>query len=223
MDGDRQPHAPLAPAQLLEPLRFVLGHPALARVTLLSFLFSVVQNSTTAYLAVYFTEVLHYSPVAAGLMLSATQVGGLAGRIAWGHLADNAAIGPRRVLTGVSSGILVLLVALALLPAGTAVWVALLLVLLVGACAVGWSGVVVGEVVRLAPPGTAGMATGGAMALTFIAVISGPPAFGGLSSLLGSYRFGFLLLAVPMAACWWLLVRLRRDETPEQMAATGRN
>jgi predicted MFS family arabinose efflux permease len=219
MDADRSAAAPLSPGQLLLPLRFVLERPALARLTAISFFFSAVQNSTTAYLAVYFTEVMHYTPVAAGLMLSAAQVGGLGGRVAWGHLSDSP-LGPRRVLAALATAILVLLFALALLPAGTAVWAALLLVLLVGACAVGWSGIVVGEVARLAPPGTAGMATGGAMALTFIAVITGPPAFGAVSAAAGSYRAGFVLLALPMAACWWLLARGRREEA--SVAGTSR-
>ena len=68
-----------------------------------------------------------------------------------------------------------------------------------GACAVGWNGVYLAEVARQAPPGMAGLATGGTLVFTFLGVVLGPPLFGALSGAFGSYRAGFAVLAVPLA------------------------
>ncbi|MDP3520027.1 MAG: hypothetical protein Q8S02_05335 [Hydrogenophaga sp.] len=90
---------------------------------------------------------------------------------------------------------------------------ALVLALLVafGASATGWNGVYLAEVARLAPPGMASAATGGSLAITFFGVVLGPMVFGGIASAFGSYRAGYLLLAIPAACCAWLLAKTRSD------------
>jgi MFS family permease len=60
-----------------------------------------------------------------------------------------------------------------------------------GASAIGWNGVYLAEVARRAPAGMASMATGGTLAFTFLGVVVGPPIFGALSGLFGTYRAGF--------------------------------
>jgi MFS family permease len=55
----------------------------------------------------------------------------------------------------------------------------------------------------------AGMATGGTLTFTFLGVVLGPPLFGALSGLFGSYRAGFAALAVPLALCALALGRPR--------------
>jgi MFS family permease len=85
-----------------------------------------------------------------------------------------------------------------------------------GASATGWNGVFLAEVARLAPPGMASAATGGALAVTFLGVVLGPALFGLLSSAFDSYRAGYLALVVPTAICCWRLLPrggLRRAET----------
>lgn len=65
-----------------------------------------------------------------------------------------------------------------------------------GASAIGWNGVYLAEVARRAPTGMASMATGGTLSFTFLGVVVGPPMFGALSGLFGTYRAGFLGLMV---------------------------
>jgi hypothetical protein len=76
-----------------------------------------------------------------------------------------------------------------------------------GATALGWNGVYLAEVARQAPPGMAGVATGGTLAITFFGVMLGPPMFGGLAGLFGSYRVGFGALAIPLGVCAFVLWR----------------
>jgi predicted MFS family arabinose efflux permease len=75
-------------------------------------------------------------------------------------------------------------------------YAALVLVALVhGATAIGWNGIYLSEVARLAPPGTAGAATGGALAITFLGIVTGPPLFSFIVAMSGSYRPAFFATA----------------------------
>jgi hypothetical protein len=70
-----------------------------------------------------------------------------------------------------------------------------------GATAVGWNGVFLAEVARLAPEGRVAIITGGTQFFTFAGVLIGPPAFGAIASATGSYGAGFALIAAfPLAA-----------------------
>jgi len=79
-----------------------------------------------------------------------------------------------------------------------------------GASAIGWNGVYLAEVARQAPKGQASLATGGTLAVTFLGVVLGPPLFGAMSGLFGSYRAGYAALALPTLACCVLLIRQKR-------------
>jgi MFS family permease len=76
-----------------------------------------------------------------------------------------------------------------------------------GASAIGWNGVYLAEVARQSPPGMAGIATAGTLAITFLGNVLGPPLFGGIAGVFGTYRAGFIALAVPLALCAVVLWR----------------
>ena len=80
-----------------------------------------------------------------------------------------------------------------------------------GASAIGWNGVYLAEVARQAPKGQASLATGGTLAVTFLGVVLGPPLFGAMSGLFGSYRAGYAALALPTLACCVLLIRQKKS------------
>lgn len=206
LDADRQPGHSLGFANLAGPVRLVTSHAELAQLASFSFVFSVVQMCLAAYLVTYLHSALGYSLVVAGAMLSASQVGGVVGRILWGYIADRW-LGSRRMLA-----VLALLMALccgatAALQAGTPVALVLVLMAVFGASGTGWNGVYLAEIARLAPPGQASAATGGALSVTFLGVVLGPVLFGTLSGMFDSYRAGYLVLALPTAVCAWQLVR----------------
>jgi len=75
-----------------------------------------------------------------------------------------------------------------------------------GGTAIGWNGVYLAEIARKAPPGKAGLATGGALFFTYFGVLLGPPAFAFLVEGGLGYPAAFLLVAAPPLACGlWLL------------------
>ncbi len=195
LDSDRQPDAVVHWRSLIQPIRLVLAHRPLFTMASCSFMFSMVQLSLTTYLVTFLHDDLSYGLVAAGLALSATQIGGIGGRIAWGYLADRW-LGARPMLLLLASMMALGALASAFLTTDTPHGVVVGILVTFGASAIGWNGVYLAEVARRAPPGMASMATGGTLAFTFLGVVVGPPMFGALSGMFGTYRAGFVGLMV---------------------------
>jgi esterase/lipase superfamily enzyme len=61
-----------------------------------------------------------------------------------------------------------------------------------GATAVGWNGVYLSEVARIAPPGRAAAATGASLAMTYSGVMVLPTLFWAIVALSGSYAAAFV-------------------------------
>ena len=205
LDADRQPAQPLALQALFKPIGMVLGHPSLRALAACSFLFSAVQVSTTAYMVTYLNESLGMTLLAAGAALSVSQLAGVVGRIAWGAVADRG-LGPRNTLMLLATLMIVGSVLTALLQPQWPTLLIWAIVALLGASAIGWNGVYLATVARQAPPGQAGVATGGTLLFTFLGVVCGSPAFGALAGASGSYRIAFAALALPAALALGLLV-----------------
>ena len=208
MDDQRQPGLQLKLSTLLAPIRMVLSHRALATMAGCSLMFSMVQMSLTTYLVTYLHDDLTYGLVAAGLLLSITQAGGIVGRIVWGYLADQF-FSPQKMLAGLATSMALCAAATPLLLPILPVYGVWTLLLLFGASAIGWNGVYLAEVARQAPEGKASVATGGTLTFTFLGVVIGPPLFGALSTLFGTYDAGFWALAAISSLCSLVLWRLK--------------
>jgi len=215
LDSDRRPEATVRWSSLIQPIRLVMAHRALFTMASCSFMFSMVQLSLTTYLVTFLHDDLSYGLVAAGLALSVTQMGGIGGRIAWGYVADRW-LGARRMLLLLASMMALGALASAFLTAQTPQSVVVAILVAFGASAIGWNGVYLAEVARRAPPGMASMATGGTLAFTFLGVVVGPPMFGALSGLFGTYRAGFVGLMV--MACVSGTVLFWSQRAPRQAA-----
>jgi predicted MFS family arabinose efflux permease len=214
LDADREADHRFSLAAIGNLLRLVLRRPALAELALLGLIYAAAQLCLLSFLVVYLTESLGISLVTAGLALSAVSLGGIAGRIAWGTVADRW-LSPRVMLglLGCVAG------ACAWLTTGFSNgWHPLALYAvctLYGATALGWNGVQLAEVARHAPPGQAGAVTGTVGFLMFSGVVIGPPLFAGLAALTGSYRAGFAVFGTLSLACGlWLLLGRRRHAAP---------
>ena len=204
LDSDRRPDGPRAPIRIRGPLTLIFSHPGLRRLALSSFVFSAMQLSVSAFLVVFFVEAIGLDLTRAGIAYAIAQAGGVIGRIIWGALAE----------TVLRTRTLVILVgiatagSMAVLVQADATWPFWLLAgiaALLGATAIGWTGLYLAEVARLAPPGRAGEATGGAMFMTFGGVVFGPPLVTGILAATGSYPAAFLTLAaLNLAAAAWL-------------------
>ena len=206
LDSDRQPEARVQWGSLVQPIHLVMAHRSLLTMASCSFMFSMVQLSLTTYLVTFLNAELAYGLVAAGLVLSATQMGGIGGRIVWGYVADRW-LGARRMLLLLATLMALGALSATFLSPETPRAVVLAILVTFGASAIGWNGVYLAEVARRAPQGMASMATGGTLAFTFLGVVVGPPMFGALSGLFGSYRAGFVglmfMATASGAVLWW--------------------
>ena len=214
LDADRDPSRPLKLGNLAQPIRLVLSQRPLATLAACSFIFSTAQLVLTGYLVTYLSQVLAYGLVTAGLALSVAQIGGVGGRIVWGYVADRG-LGANRTLAALAFIMAASSLATALLHTSMPMLLVFAILFVFGASATGWNGVYLAEVARRAPPGMAGIATGGTLAITFLGVVLGPPVFGAVSAEFGSYRVGYAGLAIPVLLCGIVLLRIRpRADAP---------
>jgi MFS family permease len=205
-DSDRGLGERLHLRRFAAPVAEVWADRRILELALVSGVYSAVQISFITYLVSYFKLELGYSLVAAGLMFSAAQIAGVLGRVLWGAVADRV-FEPRRVLAMLGLTMALCGVAAALFTAGWPLAAVVAVCALYGASAVGWNGVFLAEVARLAPEGRVAVVTGGTQFFTFAGVLIGPPVFGAIAAATGSYSAGFVLIAaLPLAAGIGLLV-----------------
>ena len=158
---------PQKPANLLEPLRLVLAHPRLREMAFASCTYSGMQACLSTFLVVYLTQRIGFSVPVAGAVLATAMAAGIIGRISWGVVADNW-VKPRALL-GIL-GVTMSVGAAAHRDCSPDTWplaAVLAVSCIYGATAIGWNGVYLSEVVRIAPPGKAGAATGASLAMTY--------------------------------------------------------
>jgi len=213
LDADRNPDEPLLRGSPLAPVRFVLGRADLRVLALTSVVFAAMQQSLGVFLVVYLTGEIGLGLVTAGLVLSISQGAGMAGRIFWGWLADRLRLS-RPILGGLALGMAVASGGMALCSAEWPLAAIILVAALYGVTAVGWNGVLLAEVARLATPAEASRATGGTLFVTFFGVAVGPALFGEIARQTGSFALMFLILAVLAVPCAATLLWNRRDAAP---------
>lgn len=198
------------PQRFFAPLALVFANPPVLELSIVSLIFSSVQLALITYFVSYLNLELGYGLIAAGLIYSSAHVAGIVGRIVWGVVADRW-LPPRPTLglLGIIMGASGLCVAYFSVDWPLAA--VLIASALFGGSAVGWNGVYLAEVARLAPPGQVGAVTGGTQFITFLGALAAPPVFGLVIGIAGSYARAYLVFCLmPALAGLYLLVR-RRD------------
>jgi MFS family permease len=196
IDNDCEPGRRIDFVAFLAPLKLVLGEAPIRALALASILYSAMQLCLMGYLVNYLVQDLALSLVQAGVMLAVAQTGGVFGRIVWGTVADRW-IPPRRMFGLLGLTMAGGAAAAAWFSAAWPNWALAAAVALFGAAAIGWNGVMLAQVARLAPPGKVGLATGGTLFFTFFGVVTGPPLFGAIVGAGLGYPAAYLLLALP--------------------------
>ena len=135
--------------------------PALRYTCLAVAAFAGVQLVLTTYIVTILVQHAGLGLVAAGIALSFFNGGGMLGRFGWGIAGDAVKSGSRVLTVMFGIGVL-LLVAFSFLQADWPMVLVYGFVAALGAVVVGWAGVFVSEVLRLAPPGEAARVIAGA-------------------------------------------------------------
>jgi len=207
-DTELDARAPISLRSALAPVRLVLAQPRLRQLCITGFIYGGVQITLVTYLVTFLVDSFALSLVLAGLVMAVSQVASVIGRVLWGVLADR--VLSRRAMLGLL-GIGMGLSALAALAAGPGwpAWLLFAYASAFGATAVGWNGVFLAEVARVAPAGRTSEATGGCLFYTFLGVVVTPPAFNGVLALAGSYPAAYAAFALPaLAVGIWMLVKM---------------
>lgn len=193
MDGDRDPATKFRGA-VFRDVGLLLSMKNLRYLALVGLCLAAVQLALMGFAVAMLTEEIGLTLVAAGVGLAVIQVAGVIGRIGWGAVADK--IGSaRRAMIATQLISIAAAVATAMLAPGMPTAVIFGVLFLFGVSAVGWNGVFMAEVARLAPEGRIGSATGGVLVPVFIGVMIGPMLLTGVHELLGSYTLSLLVIS----------------------------
>jgi len=195
-DTGLNPQAPISLKAAFAPVGLAARAPRLRAMAVTGFVYGGVQITLVTYLVTFLTDDFGLTLVFAGFVMAASQVASVLGRIAWGALADRAVA--RRTMLGLL-GLGMGVSAIATLAAGPGWpgWLLFLFACVFGATAVGWNGVFLAEVARIAPAGQVSQATGGCLFFTFLGVVVTPPLFNLVLALGGGYSVAYALLGVP--------------------------
>jgi len=191
--------APAPTGRVFDSVRLVLGSPAMRWLTLASFTYAAAQLCFGTFLVTFVEAEAGRDVVGAGIVLAAAQTAGVVARPVWGWIGDRF-MAPRRLLglLGLAMGGATALVGL--FDTGWPLAAMIAVAVVHGATAIGWNGLFIAEIARLAPPGLAGMATGGSLFVTFLGIVLSPPLFTLLIETTGSYRVPFWGIAAAAAA-----------------------
>jgi sugar phosphate permease len=194
---------------IFHPIRLVVSDRGLLIMAGCSFVFSGVQLALSSYLSTFLNVDLGWTLLAAGVAVSVVQVAGMAGRVIWGAIAD-AGLGAHRTLTLLAILMVAGCIATGMFSSDShRIWIFAVLIAF-GASAVGWNGVYLAEVARLAPPGKAAQATGGTLAFTYLGIVFWLPVFGLIANAPGGHHASYLALCVPLLVCLGFLLKEQR-------------
>ena len=199
-DSERSNLSRLSWKNIIDPVKMTIFHPELRQIVIASFFYSMMQLCLISFIVTYLIEDVGMTLIPAGILLSTAQASGIVGRIVWGVLADRC-VKPRLML-----GVLGMAMAAGALSTAffSSQWpypAMLIVCALFGAAAIGWNGVYLAEVARVAKPEHAGMATGGSLFFTFCGIFLGLPAFSLMVEQAGSYPFAFVIVAMTTIVC----------------------
>ena len=194
LDGDRDPTTKFRSA-VFKDVSLVLRIRELRLLALAALTFSGVQLALMTFAVTMLFEDVKFDLVLAGVGLAVIQIAGVAGRLGWGVIADRNGDGRKTLLFAQSLSV-VAAVATAFLSDSMPLVAVFGILFLYGMSAVGWNGVFMAEIGRLAPEGKISSATGGVLVPTFIGVMMGPLVFSAIHEVTATYTMSFAILAL---------------------------
>lgn len=186
-------------------------HDGLRLLSIAGGCFVIVQICLSTFTVVFFAEEVGFGLIEAGIVLTASQVGGVAGRVFWGWLADMTR-SCFAVLAVLAAVMLAACVLAYFITPRWAIYSACALFFVIGSTASGWNGAFLAEVARLAPRPAISRMTGGSLAYVNVCKMVGPIVFTNVYLTSGSYALTFALLAVPAGVGLACVLSARRGE-----------
>jgi MFS family permease len=215
-DDDRDPAARFQDGGL-KGLAVILSDPVLRSLAVSGLCFAGFQVCLFAFAMTLLVNELGWSMVNAGLVVTAMQTAGVAGRLSWSMLADRIGQG-LMILAGLGCLMCAFGLATATMTSGWPAEASIAVLMGFGACLIGWNGIYMGEAARVSGPAKVGLATGGILMFNFIGVIVFPATFGLIARAQGSTAATFGLFAVlPLLGAAALIPAIRHERRRERL------
>ena len=195
LDNDRLATSPFSLSQITQPIKLVFMNRDLRELGIVSFVFCGLQMILTSYLVTYLTLEIDISFVAAGFVLAMTQLVSVFARVFWGWVADRF-LSPRKVMVILGVTMAACAVLTGTLTPTWSYGLIMLLMTIFGASAIGWNGVYMAEVARVAPPGMIASTTGASLFFTYLGGIVCPSGFALVIMATESYQYGFIIFGL---------------------------
>ncbi|MGF7162874.1 MFS family permease [Rhodoligotrophos appendicifer] len=191
---------PIRSAGMLGPIKAVTALPPLRRLVIMSSSYGAMQLCLGAFLTVYLVHAVELDLASAGFIFGVSQAASIVGRLFWGYVADRF-FSPRAVMAFLGFAMAATALGVASFTADWPMAAVLAVAFLYGATAMGWNGVLLAEVARLAPPGQIGRLTSGVMSANYAGVVVGPLLFTAIAAAADTQRAGFIAMGVITALC----------------------
>ena len=205
-DADRDPAYSLKRNPLRE-MAIMWHERRLRYYGFVAFCFAAMQLCLTTFAVTMLVTDLGFGLIEAGVILAVLQIAGVTGRLWWGWLADRMRDSNAVLLTIALLSVVFALTTSALTLQSPHGWIYALMAVFSFA-AVGWNGVFMAEIARIAPADATSKATGAVLVVSFAGILVGPPAFTATYAALGSYTATFGVFAGVSALggmyLWWL-------------------
>jgi len=182
-------HSPLA------GIRYVWQRPLTRRIVLAGSCYAAIQVCVATFTVNLLVREGGFGLVHAGALVSLMNVAGAIGRVIWGWIADRFHAGAA-VLAAIGAVMAASCLALATIDLGGPRIALQLLLVALGASAIGWNGILHAEIARLTPPERAGLASSGTSFFVFGSICVTPVAASLLYPWFGSYALLFGALSV---------------------------
>jgi len=205
LDGDRDSSGPgwawvralFQPATMIRSISTLRAHPSLPMLTAVGASFSLVQACLTAFTATFAYTRHGLSLAEAGQVVAVMQIASMVGRVILGWVADRTGQALRHLgLQAIVSAAAVCLLATA---GGEGRWALYGCAALAGCTAIGWNGVHMAELARVAPLHLVSSVTSASSLFGFVGSVCGPLIFAVLVSQGGGYELAFQVMAAQLA------------------------
>jgi MFS transporter, ACS family, hexuronate transporter len=195
----------------------LIKHKPLVAVSIAAMGLTSAQLSLTTYLVLYVSDVLKYPLIIAGTFLALSELGGSIGRLVWGAVSDRWFKGNRSpVLILISIITALCSFAVGQLPPGFSLVPLIMLIFIFGFCIAGFNGLWMNYAAEAVPSDYAGMASGFSLAIGSLGVVFGPPLFGWIVDISGSFTWSWSFLSLEMVAVITLLFWAEKERKGHQ-------
>lgn len=203
LDGERGPGEPrwaralIEPAAMMRCVSALKAHPSLPMLTAVGASFSLVQACLNAFTATFVYTRHGASLAEAGQVVALMQGASMFGRIVLGWVADRMGNALRHL--GLQAFVSAGAVSLLATVGDQGSWLLYGCAALVGFTAIGWNGVHIAELARVAPLPLVSSVTSASSLFGFVGSVCGPLIFMLLVNWAGSYEVAFHVVAVQLA------------------------